>query len=208
MRSSEPARHLNARFQESTDAVAPLAEAGSETLGQPVARCWVWRRPQASSSFWLLSALTLGCALLLMRTPARLPCVQPIAAPLCAVPVEVLGQGLLCLSAVEARQRGLAPGDVWPSTADGEPASGPPARMAPRRLLAAGVQLDPQTATTAELEALPEVGAELARRIIQTRQQRDANGEPPRWRRADLLRVPGLGERRLKRLLPFLIQLP
>lgn len=208
MRSPEPARHLNARSPTSSDAAAPSAAAGKETWRQRVARRCGWRRPQASSAFWLLGALTLGCALMLMRTPDVLPRVRPVSAPLCAVPVEVPGQGVLCLTVDDARQRGLASGDVCPSTADGEPTAGPPARMAPRRLLAAGVPLDPQTATAAELEALPEVGAGLARRIIQTRQQRDSNGEPPRWQRADLLQVPGLGERRLKRLLPFLIPLP
>lgn len=211
MRSSEPARHRNARSRSSTDAALPSTEAESTTWWQRAARRCGWRRPRASSAFWLLSTLTLGCALMLMRPPVRLPNVRPIEAPLCEVPVEVPGQGVLCLTAEKARLRGLAAGDVWPSAAAGEPAAGPPARMAPRRLLAAGVLLDPQTATAAELEALPEVGAELARRIIQTRQtrqQRDSNGEPPRWRKADLLQVPGLGERRLTRLLPFLIPLP
>ena len=43
------------------------------------------------------------------------------------------------------------------------PAAGPPGRMAPRRLLAAQVLLDPETASAAELLALPDVGPHLAR---------------------------------------------
>lgn len=207
MPNAEPAPPRSAHSLASADAVRPAAEVGSEPR-RPAVRCGGWQLPQAGGGFWLLGALTLGCALVLMRTPAGLPTAKPVPAPECAVPVEMAGQGVLCLSAAAAQQRGLAAGDLCPTAADGTPAAGPPGRMAPRRLLAAGVRLDPQTATAAELEALPEVGAGLARRIIQARTQRASNREPPRWRQADLLQIPGLGERRLKRLLPFLIPLP
>lgn len=168
----------------------------------------LFKLPPASGAFWLLSALTLGCAFLLSRPPPALPLLRPVAVPACPVPVEVPGHGVRCLAAQEAGVLGLAPGDIWPPGPGAERAAGPPRRMAPRRLLAVGVRLDPQTATAAELEALPEIGPGLARRIIETRQQRAARGEPPLARRADLLQISGLGERRLKRLLPFLIPLP
>lgn len=167
-----------------------------------------WQLPQASGPFWLLTALTLGCAFWLWSPPPALPTLRPVVMPPCPVPVEVPAQGVRCLSSQEALRLGLAAGDVWPLGPAGERAAGPPGRMAPRRLLAVPVRLDPETATAAELEALPEVGPQLAQRIIKARQERAARGEPPLRRRADLLRIAGLGERRLQRLLPFLIPLP
>lgn len=167
-----------------------------------------WQLPPASGPFWLLTALTLGCACWLWSPPPALPTVRPLPAPPCAVPVEEPGQGVRCLSAAQAQRLGLLAGDVWPLGPDGEPTAGPPGRMAPRRLLAAQVLLDPQTATAAELQALPEIGPQLAQRIVQARSERAARGEPPLRRRADLLQIAGLGERRLQRLLPFLIPLP
>jgi competence protein ComEA len=80
--------------------------------------------------------------------------------------------------------------------------------MAPRRLLAAQVRLDLQTATAAELEALPEIGPHLAQRIVAVQQARAARGEPPLRTRAELLRISGIGEKKLERLLPFLNPLP
>lgn len=164
--------------------------------------------PPASGPFWLLTALTLGCACLLWSPPPALPTVRPVESPPCPVPVEVPGQGVRCLAPAEALRLGLLPGDVWPLGPGGERVAGPPGRMAPRRLLAVQVRLDPQTATADELMALPEVGPQLAQRIIQARQERAARGDPPLRRRADLLQIAGLGERRLQRLLPFLIPLP
>lgn len=164
--------------------------------------------PPASGPFWLLTALTLGCALWLWSPPPALPTLRPVAPPPCPVPVEIPGQGVRCLSPPEALRLGLAAGDVWPLGPAGERLVGPPGRMAPRRLLAVQVRLDPQTATADELMALPEVGPQLAQRIVKARQERAARGEPPLRRRADLLQIAGLGERRLQRLLPFLIPLP
>lgn len=81
-------------------------------------------------------------------------------------------------------------------------------RMAPRRLLLAQVRLDLATATTDELEALPDIGPHLAARIIAARDARAAAGGPPLRTRADLLQIAGIGERKLERLLPFLNLLP
>lgn len=166
-----------------------------------------WQLPSANGPFWLLTALTLGCACWLWTPPPALPTLRPTSPPPCPVPVEVPEQGVRCLSPQEALRLGLLAGDVWPLGPRGEPAFGPPGRMAPRRLLAVQVPLDPQTATAAELEALPEVGPQLAQRIVTARKERAARGEPPLRRRADLLQIAGLGERRLQRLLPFLISL-
>ena len=170
-------------------------------------RHWGWQLPPANGPFWLLTALTLGCTFWLWSPPPALPTLRAASMPPCPVPVEVPEQGVRCLSPQEALRLGLLAGDVWPLGPGGERVAGPPGRMAPRRLLAVQVPLDPETATTAELEALPEVGPQLAQRIVKARQERAARGDSPLRRRADLLRIAGLGERRLQRLLPFLIPL-
>lgn len=109
---------------------------------------------------------------------------------------------MVCLSAIAAAQLGLDAGEVWPLGPKGERLSGPPRRMAPERRLAAGVPLDPETASAAELEALPDVGPQLARRIIEARLHR------PLRSRSALLSVPGVGPHRLSRIAPYLIPLP
>jgi competence protein ComEA len=124
------------------------------------------------------------------------------------VPVQVPEQGVTCLPPEQARRLGLFPGAVWLRGPQGEPVYGPPSRMPPRRLLAAQVRLDLATATQAELEALPDIGPHLAQRIVAVQQARAARGEPPLRTRAELLRVAGIGERKLERLLPFLNPLP
>ena len=60
-------------------------------------------------------------------------------------------------------------------------------------LLALGVAIDLNTASAAELEALPGIGPTLARRIVEAR---------PLARINDLLRVHGIGDRRLAGLRP------
>ena len=167
-----------------------------------------WQLPQANGPFWLLTVFTLACSLWLMQPPPRLPTLRPVGAAPCPVPVEIPGQGVSCLSEAAAQQLGLTAGAVWPAGPSGERAVGPPTRMAPRRLLAAQVLLDPETATAAELEALPDLGPHLAQRIIDARVARAARGSAPLRTQAALLQVSGLGKRRLQRLLPFLIPLP
>ena len=51
---------------------------------------------------------------------------------------------------------------------------GPPRRMAPGRVLAAGVPIDLNRASPEELEALPGVGPQTAARLCQARPLRDA----------------------------------
>ena len=157
--------------------------------------------------FWVLLGLTLGCALLVARPLPPPPTLQVEPegvrpADRCPVPVERPGQGVVCLEPAQAAQLDLVPGEVWPLGPHGERLSGPPARMAPLRRLAAGVPLDPQLASAAELEALPDLGPALARQIVEFRDHL------PLRSRAALLRVPGIGPHRLARITPYLTPLP
>lgn len=54
-----------------------------------------------------------------------------------------------------------------------------------------------------ELSQLPEIGPLLARRIVDSRQQ-----QGPFRQSADLLRVPGIGQRKLARFQKYLAPLP
>jgi hypothetical protein len=157
--------------------------------------------------FWVLLLVSLGCAVVVSRPPPRAPALRLSGGPIrqagrCPVPVERPGDGVVCLSADAAARLGLDAGEVWLTGPSGERLSGPPRRMAPERRLAAGVPLDPETASAAELEALPDVGPQLARRMIEARLHR------PLRSRSALLSVPGVGPHRLARIAPFLIPLP
>lgn len=68
-----------------------------------------------------------------------------------------------------------------------------------RAPLAEGERIDPNTATAGDLDRLPRVGAELARRIVEERER----GGPFRDA-ADLTRVPGIGAAAVERLAPHL----
>lgn len=107
-----------------------------------------------------------------------------------------------CLSPLESERLALPAGSVWPLTSLGERAVGPPARMRPLQLLTLQVPLDPQTASEAELLALPEIGPQLAQRIVAAR------ARTPLRTRAALLQIPGVGGHRLLRLLPYFVPLP
>ncbi|MFO0574772.1 MAG: helix-hairpin-helix domain-containing protein [Polyangia bacterium] len=178
-----------------------------------------WLRATAAAGngpFWVLLGLTLGCGVRvawpLLPPPRLVPDpggVRP--ADRCPVPVERPGEGVVCLGTEEAARLDLLAGEVWPLGPRGERLHGPPARMAPLRRLTVGVPLDPQTASAAELEALPDIGPALARRIVEYRESRAArkgHGAGPLSSRAALLRVPGIGPHRLARITPYLIPLP
>jgi competence protein ComEA len=81
-------------------------------------------------------------------------------------------------------------------------ARGPPAERArarPRRdaeVLPAGRRIYVNTATQAELEALPGVGPAIARRIIEGRPYRSVD---------DLDRVKGIGKKRLEEIRPLVM---
>ena len=59
-------------------------------------------------------------------------------------------------------------------------------------------RIDPNTAGEEDLDRLPGVGSEVARRIVQMRQDRGPFAEP-----GDLLSVPGVGPATLARITPY-----
>jgi competence protein ComEA len=67
-------------------------------------------------------------------------------------------------------------------------------------------QLDPNTATAADLSALPNLGPAMARRIIEDRErfQKDHPSEPAFKKIEDLMRVKGIGPATLENLRPYL----
>ena len=72
----------------------------------------------------------------------------------------------------------------------------------PIRPETARLQLDPNTATIAELEALPEIGPTLAAAIVKFR---DSATERPAFRTvADLDAVPRIGPATIEKLRPYL----
>lgn len=72
-----------------------------------------------------------------------------------------------------------------------------PAPTAPAALLAGGI--DPSTAAAEDLELLPGIGPTMARRIVSYRSLHGTFKKP-----SDLLSVPGIGERTLARITPYL----
>lgn len=86
------------------------------------------------------------------------------------------------------------PEPALPEGAEGAEAAGGAVAAAPPR-----GPLDPNTASAAELEALPGIGPVLARRIVEHRR---AHGRFERLE--DLLEVQGIGPRMLERLRPLL----
>ncbi len=63
--------------------------------------------------------------------------------------------------------------------------------------------VDVNSAEWPELSQLPEIGPLLARRIVDSRQQ-----QGPFRQSADLLRIPGIGQRKLARFQKYLAPLP
>ncbi|MCO6046279.1 helix-hairpin-helix domain-containing protein [Aeoliella sp. ICT_H6.2] len=63
--------------------------------------------------------------------------------------------------------------------------------------------VDVNSATWPELAQLPEIGEILARRIVETREQRG-----PYRTREDLMEVSGIGRVKLSRMAPHLLPLP
>ncbi len=67
------------------------------------------------------------------------------------------------------------------------------------------LKLDPNTASIAELAALPEIGPATAQRIVDFRAGAGRQGNPrPFTRLSDLDKVPGLGLSTLESLEPYL----
>lgn len=117
--------------------------------------------PQAAAALGALCAAALG-----LLPPPQAPRLMPAPPPRCALPLEAPGLGLRCTDNSRRHQAGdrLLP----------EAEAGPPARMAPERLLVAAVPIDLDRASAEELLALPGVGPALAARIQAARPLRDA----------------------------------
>ena len=150
-------------------------------------------------SFWVLLLVALLFDVLLLwptPSPSRL---RPSRLRLCAVPVEMVGFGVRCLSTAEAKQLAVTAGDVVSLAIDGVRLVGPPMRMAGVRQLALGLRIDVNRATEEELLALPDVGPSLAQAIILARQRGPIRSE------SDLMAVRGFGEKRLAKLCPYLV---
>jgi len=73
-------------------------------------------------------------------------------------------------------------------------------RMSGNDLLTLGLALDPNQATTADLEAIPGFGPVLARRLVEHRETRGAfqNLE-------DLLQIKGMGPKNLEKIRPYMV---
>ena len=121
--------------------------------------------------------LLVGAALHFAMRAARPPPTLGRAGPplACAVPVERAGAGVVCLTAEQARGRGVRAG----------------ANMPPERLAAWRAPVDVNHATVAELASLDGIGPALAARIVAAR---------PFASVTDVARVRGIGVRRLARL--------
>lgn len=120
---------------------------------------------------------------------------QEIADPLgpCRGALERPGEGLVCIPALPATVP-AAQAKAIPQAGD-RPLSG-------LRGVLAGVPLDLQHASAADLAMLPEIGAVSAQSLVAAR-------EAGRLRcQSDLAAVRGLGRHRLRRLLPFVRPLP
>lgn len=127
----------------------------------------------------------------------HIPALEDMVRRPCPVIVEQPGRGALCLTDDEARRLRLEAGDLWP-----EAETAPRQRMAPQRLLLAEVRLDINRATLGELIALPEIGEGLANAIVAARAQGLLRCQP------DVAQIPGVGFKRLARIMPFLKSLP
>ena len=102
----------------------------------------------------------------------------------------------------------LSSGRIDASPADREPAIDCAATMKSGTLTARqkyllGKRVDVNRASYEEINGLPGISDAVARAVIDTRAKRGA------FRRAeDLLEIPGIKEKRLKKILPFLAEFP
>jgi Helix-hairpin-helix motif len=136
----------------------------------------------------LLSAVPLLSLRGLRGPPALGP---PEAAPPCDVPVEIAGEGVVCLSADEARSARVSGGDRLRAV-EGRLAR---ERMAAERLAEWEAPVDVNRAPLAELASLDGIGPRLAERIARARPFSTVD---------EVGRVRGVGRRRIERLRPRL----
>jgi len=63
------------------------------------------------------------------------------------------------------------------------------------------LRLDPNTATAAQMQLLPEIGPITAQKIVATRQAQQREGiDRPFLRQSDLTKVPGIGPKTVRRM--------
>jgi competence ComEA-like helix-hairpin-helix protein len=107
---------------------------------------------------------------------------------------------VLAASVALARRSELRPGgSLEPAVRESEPSRVPTRGTGQGDALRDGVGIDPNRASSVELEMLPGVGPSLARQIVTTR---EANG--PFRSIEELRKVRGIGARTLEKLRPFL----
>ena len=102
-------------------------------------------------------------------------------------------------SVVTSLERKVVNGDVvHVKGKDGQPAEIALSRMRAREMMLLGIRLKPDEMTVSDWDDLPGIGPELASVIINDRQTNGSFGSVHA-----LLRVPGIGEKKLERLLPY-----
>ncbi|HSL92552.1 MAG TPA: helix-hairpin-helix domain-containing protein [Candidatus Limnocylindrales bacterium] len=81
--------------------------------------------------------------------------------------------------------------------------AGPPGPLTVKQNFLLGKKVDINRASLAEIEGLPGISRKVAESVIETRNRQGG------FRRfQDLLQVKGIKEKRLKKILPFLVQFP
>ncbi len=108
--------------------------------------------------------------------------------------------------AIAFAERAAGPGAAFArpeGEAAGAPAGGRGGPLSVRQKFLLGAKVDVNTAGWIEISGLPGISDPVARAVVARR----TRGGPFR-RPEDLLRVPGIKERRLKKILPFLSEFP
>ena len=82
-------------------------------------------------------------------------------------------------------------------------AAGPQAPLTVKQNFLLGKRVDINLASLAEIEGLPGISRKVAESVIETRKRLGRFRKPQ-----DLLQVKGIKEKRLKKILPFLVQFP
>ena len=143
----------------------------------------------------LLSLMMLAIPLVAVRGLRGPPALGPpralAAEDACDVPVEIAGEGVVCLDEREARAARVRAGDRL-RPGDGQLVR---ERMAPERLAEWQAPVDVNRASLGELASLDGIGARLAERIAEARPFSTVD---------EVGRVKGVGRRRLERLRPRL----
>lgn len=153
-------------------------------------------KPRLTAPGWVLLMLTIAVIGNLLWRDRRLPphwLEVPDPLRVCDVAVERPGEGLLCL---QPNAAGLATGLTAQRS---QPGDHPPAGL---RAVLAGIPIDLQTATAAELTTLPEIGEASAQSLVAARVAGRLRCQ------ADLAGIRGLSRQRLRRLLTFARPLP